>query len=74
MPTDQHNYRSFLLRLWKVKNAGLESVRASVEDAQTHERHRFGDLETLFAFLREQADMTEIPPRNSIEKEFDGSR
>ncbi len=61
MPTDQHKYRAFLLRLWKVRITGLESVRASLEDAQTHERRRFGDLENLFAFLREQADRTEIP-------------
>lgn len=63
MPTDQHQYRAFLLRLWKERIAGVESLRASLEDAQTHERRRFGDLENLFAFLRKLADRIEIPPQ-----------
>ncbi len=71
MPIDQHPYRVFLLRLWKERIAGVESLRASLEDAQTHERRRFGDLENLFAFLRKQADRTEIP---SQEIKSDDSR
>ncbi len=60
MPAGQHKYRVFLLRPWKVRIAGFESLRASLEDGQTHERRRLRDLENLFAFIRDQADRIQV--------------
>jgi hypothetical protein len=47
-------YIAYLLRLWQVEDR-LESVwHASLEDPHTGERKGFADLESLWAFLREQ--------------------
>jgi hypothetical protein len=53
--TDQHSrYLAYMLRLWEVR-AGSEQVwRASLESPHTGERHGFGDLQALFAFLEEK--------------------
>ncbi|HJZ47859.1 MAG TPA: hypothetical protein VKE41_11860 [Roseiflexaceae bacterium] len=47
-------YRSYLLRLWRVEHEGQSVWRASLESAQTGERHAFADLASLCAFLSEQ--------------------
>lgn len=47
---------SYLLRLWRSD----DQWRASLQSVQTGERHLFADLESLFAFLAEQASS---PPR-----------
>lgn len=43
--------RSFLLRLWRVRDDG-QNWRAMLQDVETGERHGFATLEGLAAFLR----------------------
>jgi hypothetical protein len=47
-------YRSYLLRLWQVDDAGQPVWRASLADAHTGERRGFASLAALAAFLAEQ--------------------
>ncbi len=54
MSDEQPAYFSYLLRLWRVNEAGTYVLRASLEDPITGERRGFADLESLFAFLEEQ--------------------
>jgi hypothetical protein len=54
MSSEQPDYRSYLLRLWRVGTADASSWRASLEDVRTHERRNFAGLEQLFAFLDQQ--------------------
>ncbi len=52
------NYKySFILRLWRVEEAGIPNWQASVETTETGERIGFASLEQLFAFL---IDYTEV--------------
>jgi len=55
MTPTQRRYYSYLLRLWQVDGAGSPIWRASLEDPHTGERRGFADLDSLFAFLKEQA-------------------
>ena len=48
-------YHSYLLRLWRSSQRNAV-WRASLESAQSGERHAFADLESLFAFLEAQTD------------------
>ncbi len=49
-------YLSYLVRLWQeIPGAPW---RASAQDVATDERHGFANLESLFAFLREQSEQT----------------
>jgi hypothetical protein len=50
---EQPVYQSYLLRLWRVKEAE-EGWRASLESAQTGERRGFASLEALFDYVRSQ--------------------
>lgn len=52
MADKQSTYRAYLLRLWREEKNGAETWRASLENAQTSERHNFGSLDELFAFVR----------------------
>ena len=61
MTPEQRRYYSYLLRLWQVDGAGSPIWRASLEDPHTGERRGFADLESLFAFLKEQME-AHIPP------------
>lgn len=59
MHADQHEHtQSYLLRLWH--SAGDGSCRALLQSIKTGERHMFGDLESLLAFLVDQAQP--LPP------------
>jgi hypothetical protein len=49
-------YFSYLLRLWRDDSADRSTWRASLESAQTAERHHFATLDDLFTFLRERAN------------------
>jgi hypothetical protein len=55
-------YRAYLLRLWRVDDAGRPVWHASLEDAHTGERCGFPDLERLFDFLKEQIHDAPRPP------------
>ena len=60
MTTVQHGaltaniYRSYLLRFWQSNEQGC--WRASAQCVQTGETVRFGDVESLFAFLHTVID------------------
>jgi hypothetical protein len=53
-PGQRQHHRSYLLRIWRAGNGDAPEWRLSLEDAQTHERHGFTDLESLAAFLDQQ--------------------
>ncbi len=46
----QTEYRSYLLRLWRLGDAA--PWQAMLEQVGSQERHTFGDLESLLDFLR----------------------
>ena len=54
MPETQHDYASFLLRLWHAQEHGQSIWRASLESTQTGQRQNFTDLECLITFLKSQ--------------------
>jgi len=47
MNPEEASYRSFLLRLWSVKQNGEYTWRASLENPRTGQQHFFSNLETL---------------------------
>jgi hypothetical protein len=51
MITEEMGYRSFLLRMWCVKQNGELSWRASLENPRTGQKHFFSSLEALNEFL-----------------------
>lgn len=51
--TGQADYRSYLLRLWRVSEE-KPVWRASLEDPRTGNRMLFSSLDELFAFLGRQ--------------------
>jgi hypothetical protein len=54
---DEQRYIAYLLRLWQAEGEDGRPVwRAAIEDARTGERRGFADLESLFAFLKEELD------------------
>ncbi|CAN5874699.1 hypothetical protein BH10CHL1_BH10CHL1_22280 [soil metagenome] len=59
-PSDQRGdaHQSYLLRLWRSSGDG--GWRASLQSVQTNERHMFADLESLLAFLVEQAQSRSV--------------
>jgi hypothetical protein len=50
------DYRSYLLRLWRVKEGDRDVWRASLQDPQSGERISFATVEALFAYLQEQLE------------------
>ena len=58
MPIDNEPdaYQSYVLRLWRVPYKGKWQWRASIESPHTGERHAFGSLEQLFAYLSDKCD------------------
>lgn len=48
------DYRSFLLRLWRVDTEGKRAWRFSLEDSTTGERRGFANLGELLVFLLEE--------------------
>jgi hypothetical protein len=51
MITEEMGYRSFLLRLWCVKQNGKLTWRASLENPRNRQQHFFSSLEALHEFL-----------------------
>ena len=51
---NESRYLAYMLRLWRVGDAGQPIWRASLESPHTGERHSFADLETLLRFLQER--------------------
>lgn len=48
------HYLSYLLRLWRVKDADEDAWRASLHSPQTGRRISFRSLDELFVFLRRE--------------------
>lgn len=59
MEGEQPDYLSYLLRLWRVSDGEGSTWRALLKSSHTGQQVGFGNLEELFAFIREQAG---IPP------------
>ncbi len=55
MGQSQTEYQSYLLRLWRPGEE--EPWRAMLEAVGNNERHSFGDLEDLVAFLRSKTGL-----------------
>ena len=56
MDTDQHVYRSYLLRLWRSTNDTTASWYASLENPVTGERKGFNNLNDLVAYLQAEPE------------------
>jgi hypothetical protein len=54
MTSEQPDYLSYLLRLWREDGKESNNWRASLESALTHKRYVFPSLMELFAFLQRQ--------------------
>ncbi len=54
MPSEQPDYLSYLLRLWREDGEEPSNWRVSLESALTHKRYVFPSLAKLFAFLQRQ--------------------
>ncbi len=52
MADEAVDYRSYLLRLWRVREGERDVWRASLQDPQSGERISFSTLDALFAFLK----------------------
>ncbi|MEM7115963.1 MAG: hypothetical protein AAF614_26210 [Chloroflexota bacterium] len=50
------NYRAYLLRLWRERPKG--PWRASLEEAQSHEKRNFADVASLMVFLEAQTNLS----------------
>jgi hypothetical protein len=59
MITQEMGYRSFLLRLWCVKQNGELTWRVSLENPRTGQKHFFSSLEALHEFLRNLREVLE---------------
>ena len=67
--TAQTEYRSYLLRLWRLSDQAPWHVM--LEQVGSQERHTFGNLESLLDFLREGEGPTTIesaPLPNALER------
>ena len=62
MEPDQHNYLSYLLRLWRVSDDQGPTWRAVLTSSRTGEEVGFGSLDALFEYLRTEAGLE--PGRN----------
>jgi hypothetical protein len=49
------DYLAYMLRVWRTQRDGKTAWRVSLKSAQTRECRRFGSLEDLFDYLRQQA-------------------
>ena len=54
MSSEQPEYMSYLLRLWRDDGEGATGWRASLESSLTGKRQVFASLDELFDFLRRQ--------------------
>lgn len=68
MDTDQHIYRSFLLRLWRSKSDANESWYASLEDPVNGERKGFSSLDAMVEFLETDLTGSIISSNNNPEE------
>ena len=48
------DYRTYVLRLWRMRGAGAAGWRASLASPDTGQRHGFSSLDDLLVFLRQE--------------------
>lgn len=69
MDTDQHVYRSYLLRLWRSKSDATISWYASLEDPVSGERKGFSNLKSMINFLEaDHEDNTQLTTQTPEEQ------
>ena len=61
MPSPDHNYCSYLLRLWWADTDGQRSCRVALESTRDGARWVFADLEALLLFLKTRPGGPELP-------------
>jgi len=61
MPSPDHRYRSYLLRLWWVETDAARQCRVALESTLNGERWTFADLDAVMAFLNTQANSLSVP-------------
>ena len=57
MEPGQPDYRSYLLRLWRVSDDERPAWRAVLKSSRTGEEVGFGSLDALFQYLRSEASL-----------------
>src|SRR4051794_26515390 len=57
--SEQPDYLSYLMRVWRTPTDSGHTWRASLEEPRTQEVHGFKDLQSLFAFLLAQIGQQE---------------
>jgi hypothetical protein len=62
MNPEPPGYISYLLRLWCAGSSDGPSWRAVLENPHTGERHAFGNLAALYAFLEEMTSRSAPRP------------
>jgi len=50
-------YQAYVIRLWPTSRQGRTDCRVTLEDIATRSRIDFADLDSLFGYLRSQADL-----------------
>ena len=55
---NERSYQSYLLRIWRTGSYGERTWHCMLENPHTGQRHGFGDLDALCAFL--QRDIGEV--------------
>ena len=56
----QSNYKSYMLRLWRIKDSNRYTWRASLENVESGELIGFVTLEKLIEFLQSLGDELEV--------------
>ena len=69
MSSEQPDYRSYLLRLWRANGEDPDNWRVSLESTRTRQLHVFPSLTALFGFLQRQIAVG----RGEDKNECDGS-
>lgn len=59
MDNQRRGYLAYLIRLWRTGDSRSFTWRVSLEDPRSGQRLGFADLESAFAFLKEQTDKQE---------------
>jgi hypothetical protein len=72
MTKDQSRYLSYLLRMWQTGEGGKRTWRASLESPGTKRLQGFASLETLFDFLKGQAEFEARDKQDSAKETLKG--
>jgi hypothetical protein len=68
---EDKTYYSYLLRMWRVLRGDELVWLASLDDPHTGKRRSFESLESLFAFLRRQAQEADRQAQSRAEQQCD---